>query len=269
MDLTYSIDLSRSWTTSAVDTNSISNPSNLIAIKQPMLWYDTIDQNVHMWAGLPWDTSEWPGSYVFAPNTGGSVSWFPTTAPTSSGKILEGAWADYAYSNDALYSLGGSVQPNGSNCAVQGLVSNEFATNTWNNDTVPDTPDHQFFVHGKLEYVPNFGEAGVLVAFGGNAPSTQNLTTPLNDLADMSSIMVYDIKTQLWYTQKATGKIPPSVERFCAVGAKSHDNSSFEMCVNFPQLTITNHRGRPLTSTQLHIWWLYQHDLRQHPPERQ
>lgn len=45
----------------------------------------------------------------------------------------------------------------------------------------------------------------------------------------MSVITMYDIASGTWYTQTATGDIPPPRSEFCAVGAAGNNGSSFEL----------------------------------------
>jgi hypothetical protein len=45
----------------------------------------------------------------------------------------------------------------------------------------------------------------------------------------MSNITVYDVHSDTWYYQTATGDVPPPRSEFCAAGSSPTDNSSYEV----------------------------------------
>ena len=226
---TYSIDLSSSWTTSDVEPAAFSNPSDMVSIKQPMMWYNKNEDLVHIWGGLPYDITYWPGSYIFTPAEDGGVSWSNISVPATSGSTLEGLWGSaWAASPSALYSVNGLVTLN-DYFPVSGLVTNDFDTDVWTNTTIVSGEESHFSVHAQMQYVPNFGENGVLVAFGGDFSIVQLFSALDGSSAPMSLINIYDIGNEKWYAQETTGDAPPSVNTFCSVGVQSDNGASFEM----------------------------------------
>lgn len=195
-----------------------------------MMWYNENEDLVHIWAGLPWDDASLPGSYVFTPAEDGGVSWSNVSIPAASGSTLTGLWGSaWAASHSALYSVDGLKQGNNSDVPVSGLVTNDFNTAIWTNTTIDSGDDSDFSVHAQMQYVPNFGKSGVLVAFGGSYSMVQLFSALDGSSAPMSLINIYDISNEKWYAQETTGDAPPSVNTFCSVGVQSDNGASFEM----------------------------------------
>ena len=229
---TYTINLQESWTTSDVEPQAFSTGSLIPRIKEPMVWYNTQEKQVHMWGGLTFNKSELPGSYSFSPSDSGGVVWQESLAPSSdqNGR-LQGLWGSaYTTSPAALFSMGGVDTVDFVITPVNSMVTNEFATDTWTNDTSTAGFGSVLNFDSKVEYVPNFGNGGVLLALGGRVFQNQSSYT-LEDytLAGFSSVNVYDIDSRVWYSQQTTGSIPPEVSDFCTVGVESEDGGSYEM----------------------------------------
>ncbi|KAK6338638.1 hypothetical protein TWF696_009449 [Orbilia brochopaga] len=129
------------------------------------------------------------------------------------------------------YYLGGWVGPDsqygyeGDEFAVASLLSYDMVGNVWKNDTIPNGVPR---AEGVMLYVP-ISDNGMLVAFGGvQVPGPdQTLNGTISRLSGlstapnitgipMSEISLYDIASSKWYTQTATGEVPPSRRLFCA-----------------------------------------------------
>lgn len=187
-----------------------------------------------MWGGLTFNESELPGSYSFSPSGSGGVVWQESPAPSSDqGTIgtLRGLWSSaYTTSPAALFSIGGVDTVDGVITPVSSMVINEFETDTWTNDTSTAGFGSELNFDSRVEYVPNFGDGGVLLALGGRVFQNQSSYTRGDyTLAGFSSVNVYDIDSRVWYSQQTTGDIPPQVSDFCTVGVESEDGGSYEM----------------------------------------
>jgi len=73
------------------------------------------------------------------------------------------------------------------------------------------------------------------VSFGGQAATDSSTfisdyDSDSNVLVDMSVIMVYDVASDKFYSQKATGDVPPSRWGLCAVSVEL-SNGETDMCV--------------------------------------
>ncbi|KAK0253225.1 hypothetical protein LTR91_011042 [Friedmanniomyces endolithicus] len=86
--------------------------------------------------------------------------------------------------------------------------------------------------YSTLLYLPA-GELGVLVSFGGlnDTAITESYTGP-SVPSDNSIIYIYDIASHTWWTQKASGDIPPTwVIDFCSGAAISPDGGAFHITI--------------------------------------
>jgi hypothetical protein len=147
------------------------------------------------------------------------------------------AYALSAPSPDAYYSLGGIVCGAGASYAIEGLVEYDFGETQWSNSSSTQYGGTNFgggtgfAILGQGLYVPIFGQQGILVFVGGDAPTKQTQNVEGEALVSMTQITIYDIRSRIFYLQNAGGTVPSSRTSFCAVGAGSAENSTWEMYV--------------------------------------
>jgi hypothetical protein len=139
------------------------------------------------------------------------------------------------YTDSTFYSLGGNVVPAMAGLpnmnVLQGLVSQDFSSTKWSNATTNIPNQNQYRTQAKAVHVTNFGDKGYIVYVGGESPPVEaSLYESGTYMVDMATITLYDITSGTWFTQTATGDIPPPRSEFCAVGAASADGL-FEMQV--------------------------------------
>jgi hypothetical protein len=258
VDFTLSIDLSTSWSTSNVTASPTPHnsaiPLNDMETRTPTMWYDAVSKSVRRFGGWPYNAPNPVAEYSFPVNNG-IVSWTldytggignSSTLPSFGGKTCPG-YSLYASSPTTYYSLGG-MMTGGTDPALAGLETNAVPLTgllTYNNQEISwgnasSTAyggttfggGQGFAIAGEGIYVPNFGTAGILVFLGGDAPTNQAIWTEGTSLVLMSEITIYDIGSAQFYTQVASGStIPSGRTSFCAVGAPSADNATFEMYV--------------------------------------
>lgn len=70
------------------------------------------------------------------------------------------------------------------------------------------------------------GLSGVLLNFGGYGGLKNSTLSPFSD------IFVYDISSDIWHTQKATGDIPEPRAEFCAGVSAAPDDTSFQVTIH-------------------------------------
>jgi len=144
--------------------------------------------------------------------------------------------------------LGGAITPksdpafnaitNAKPYMVQGLITiAEDSIDFANTSTTGLNPDGTT-LGGFLALIEPLGSGGVLVAFGGitNIPGKpMALDDP--DLADpemhsvLGNVSVYDIGTQTWHQQTATGDVPPWRYVGCSVVVSAPDRSSYSVYI--------------------------------------
>lgn len=81
------------------------------------------------------------------------------------------------------------------------------------------------------------GKSGILLAFGGYQtayPSNREPEKPWWnwDSRPFSDIFIYDIYSNTWYLQNATGHLPDPREEFCAGVSAAPDDSSFQITIH-------------------------------------
>ncbi|KAF2847935.1 hypothetical protein T440DRAFT_455188 [Plenodomus tracheiphilus IPT5] len=106
--------------------------------------------------------------------------------------------------------------------ATSGLMRFDFSTGELKNISGPDDSGR---AEGHLTYLP-LSDAGLLVYFGGIEDQYHNGSYAA---ANMTDIHIYDLASSKWYTQTASGDIPPTRRQFCADVAWPDDQSSYNI----------------------------------------
>ena len=166
---------------------------------------------------------------------GGSWSTSLASAGSTFSTLKRPAGALWASGDGKGYAMGGIrgdlyYSPDGINWPVLGgLLAFDQDANTWSNHTV-GLASGGALIDGGMHYAPTFGKSGVLVALGGESrtPNSPTARPP----QPLTSVFVYDIAENMWYTQSTVGatddSTPPPRYRFCMTGAQS-TNSSYEI----------------------------------------
>ncbi|APA09574.1 hypothetical protein sscle_05g043440 [Sclerotinia sclerotiorum 1980 UF-70] len=126
--------------------------------------------------------------------------------------------------------------PEGSSVPLEGMVMLNMTDNTTRNIST-SAIDTNSRTGGILQYIPGIGEngKGILIQFGGMYRQAGNLSNELGTLAPMDQINIFDInsvydgKNGTWYTQQASGNLPPRRIDSCTVVAAAPDNSSYNI----------------------------------------
>ncbi|KAK3350352.1 hypothetical protein B0T25DRAFT_263933 [Lasiosphaeria hispida] len=161
--------------------------------------------------------------------------WTTATIDSASGvqNVVHGAAATDARRGVGYYldgEINSDVVRSSPSYAVTGLVSFRFSDLSWKNTT---TSRYSSTVGGLMEYVP-VGKQGILVVFGGKTADAGKDSSKAT-MNDMSLIRIYDIDSDSWYDQTATGGgdrgFPYSRTGSCSVMVPSPDNSTFNIYV--------------------------------------
>ncbi|EPS39852.1 hypothetical protein H072_6347 [Dactylellina haptotyla CBS 200.50] len=193
-------------------------PADVPSLAGGVLWADTVNKKLFLYGGQ--FTNEQPVPFDLWMYDTLYDTW-QVMNQSSTGDVgqISRAFNGAGTAVDRLglgYYLGGWVGSvseygyEGNDVAISGLLIYDMVGNTWTNQTVPDS---QRRVEGVMLYVP-LSDDGLLVVFGGMRVvdgDPNNATT-----IPMSEISVYNIASNTWYTQTATGEIPPDRRLFCA-----------------------------------------------------
>ncbi|KAK4106493.1 hypothetical protein N658DRAFT_414402 [Parathielavia hyrcaniae] len=106
--------------------------------------------------------------------------------------------------------------------AQAGLVKYSMDSNSWSMDSGPDSVGR---AEGAMAFIP-VGDGGMLVYFGGVQDPYGNGSWVGQP---MESIFLFDVLSSKWYTQNASGTIPPMRRRFCAGATWAIDQSSYNI----------------------------------------
>lgn len=198
-----------------------------------------VNEQVAGSTGALWQTND--TIYVF-----GGVTSTVMASTVSAYDVGQGTWRDAAVAGGGLNfgtrsgaqtvsvrSSGVSYLFGGFDPRTPGMVTFEAsdpANLSWSNDVMPGMPQTE---SGNMVYVPA-GDSGLLVSFGGNN-GTEGINPNVglgrpND-ADWSLIYVYDMATQTWWKQRASGDVPRAMAGACAVVTVSPDDSAFHITI--------------------------------------
>ncbi|OBT74650.1 hypothetical protein VF21_06409 [Pseudogymnoascus sp. 05NY08] len=213
----------------------------------PKIYHDTKHNVVYSYGGAYYsanfkddhvtnEANVTPEVWGFTPPENGNVNWSRQFAKSISDSFPLTSSVEYALttsSDKKHYSFGGTITYNvvadgGEGVPIQmvmeDFVTYDYATQTYSN--VSRTAPHS--LAGEAQFVPQYGEEGVLLFFGGKNPLDRGVASL--DLADLGSIEVYDIYTDTFYTQAATNA-PTGRYSFCSVGASNANGSSYEIFI--------------------------------------
>ncbi|OBT90273.1 hypothetical protein VE02_01270 [Pseudogymnoascus sp. 03VT05] len=247
---TFAIDLTKTWSTSSVDAKTSNQSADFRPSRRPEMFYDSIHEMVYCYGGeyysptfgsdgdsILYDANVKPEVWGFTPPANGYVMWSLQFAKSISDSfVLDSsvAQAFTASSSTNHYSLGGMMTfdvnrvGNGvtSQMVMDELITYDYATQKFTNATTNVTQTSPYRFGGEAHYVPQYGERGVLLFFGGKNPSDRGVNSI--GYAYLDSIQVYDIHTNKFYIQHALDA-PQGRGTFCTVGASNAENSSYEI----------------------------------------
>ena len=199
-------------------------------VRQPLLFYDKPRNKISRYGGWPYEESDFP-SILWSSDAGtNNVNWKNETPPATDGLSADspGPFASaHAYTNTTFYNFGGNVvTPNAlpNMTVLSGLVTRNLVAEDWTNSTTNIPNQSQYRTQARMVHAPKFGTEGYLVVVGGESPPTEaSFYETGSSLVDMATITLYDIGSGTWFTQTATGEVPPPRSEFCAVGSTSTD----------------------------------------------
>lgn len=245
VNYTLAIDLSSSFSTSSKN-NSVQiqeiNKGSCPNFNYIRFWVDLAANTVYAFGGEFSYLNPWVGSttvpleslWSITPSSDGGTWQSLDQSSSVFGSITRPTQGSAASGDIGGFNLGGYTSNHGSQKSdirglipIPGLQFYNFTSQEWfNNSATTYTPDGTAEWSGTT-YVPTWGNAGLLVAFGGQ--TSPNISQFVDGTAylPMSNISLFDPSTQLWYHQEATGDVPTQRDRFCVVGVNSGDKTTY------------------------------------------
>ncbi|KAI9751479.1 MAG: hypothetical protein M4579_006051 [Chaenotheca gracillima] len=141
------------------------------------------------------------------------------------------------------FALGGSVSPltdpqfhtegNVYQYLVEGLITLDEKSRTFTNSSTKGMNSGNTIASGYMNIIENVGAKGILVAFGGTVETAGKSLGTAGLLAEdpaqqnkMDTISIYNIATNTWFQQKATGDIPKWRHFGSSLVVSAQDSSS-------------------------------------------
>ena len=259
--ITYGIDLSKDWTNTSLELVQTPRPAGSLALNYQRLWWSSIRNAVFCFGGEVTSApgvsetaslSEVPPESIwqYVPSGNGSGAWSEAVGPTGNvpypASALRAANGAAASDGEHGYYIGGYIDqlttktfhnfPWPTYRQAGGLQTFDFGSLNLTNSSDGGYFASQYYYNesfyydpGCMLYTPLFGAKGLLILLGGGGQSGPFVHEWLPNQGDFDNITIYDIHTQTWLSQKATGTIPDPRAKFCAVGVANGDNSTFDM----------------------------------------
>ncbi|KAI1153059.1 hypothetical protein F4825DRAFT_416790 [Nemania diffusa] len=151
----------------------------------------------------------------------------------SFGNNSEGVHASDSRTGTSFYTGGWTMAYNGTNNGTVKFQSFNSDSPQWTFETAVNSIQGPDILKGAMVYVRK-GKAGVLIAFGGyqTAYTGVEFASWPWDRRPFSDIFIYDIFSNTWYQQTATGDLPDLRTEFCAGVSSAPDDSSFQITIH-------------------------------------
>lgn len=184
LNQTFWIGLSKSWTKSSVMINTIEKPKSYVAIRRPSLWFHSTTNEIYSFGGEPCQVGTELSVWALSPNGRGGGTWNERFPPKSNifTALTHPAYGLDTTSSTRGYILGGIATEctspqfaflDGSLLSLSGMAGFDFKDQSWTNISYSGYSQKGWGVYGAAHFVKSFGDDGVLVLFGGDAPLGQ------------------------------------------------------------------------------------------------
>jgi hypothetical protein len=207
---------------------NLTKNSSIPSVSGGTLWADNVNKRFYLFGG---EYYQQPPSPQFTLWSYDAIydRWdsFGSPAQDDIAAVSWGAGVSVSETGEGYY-YGGWKSNNtvpgwkGPPLAASDLVKYDMDSNSWSTVTGPDSVGR---AEGVMVFVP-VGDGGMLVYFGGVQDPHSNGTWVGQP---MENIFLYDVLSSKWYTQNASGQVPPMRRRFCAGATWASDQSSYNM----------------------------------------
>ncbi|KAL8730541.1 MAG: hypothetical protein Q9166_003995 [cf. Caloplaca sp. 2 TL-2023] len=237
LNVTLSIDMSKSWTNSTVTFKEI-NKGNAPLLNRQLIWPSTDNQSFFAFGG---SLSFWVGSnnipdvvcWQFTVDGSGGGSWdkfnpgddsifHRLRRPDAAGAAtVDNTGFIYGGFDGARSTPGISVL---SGVHIPGIVSFNITSGLWNNDTLPEYIENLNAPQGMLASVPLFGPSGLLIQaflYGGSTTPNYKSNMTLNQYKEniaLDAVYVLSLPAFVWFKADYPAQHPRHLHTCNVVG---------------------------------------------------
>ena len=204
------------------------DPNVIPTVEGGVLWGDSLNKTFYVFGGAT--TTGFPGEFHLFGYDIINDRWWDFGAPKTTWLNIPsyGAGVGVSQTGEGYY-YGGWI----SNTSMQGwtnpptmsssLYKYEYDQNSF---TLANSPtDSLARAEGTMVWIPAGDNTGMFVYLGG----IYDLGNGTTAAQPMNKILVYDPGSNEWFTQTATGQVPPNRRRHCADVAWAPDQSSYNV----------------------------------------
>lgn len=230
VNVTLSIDLTKSWMPNDVEIKEITRPQRMPVMTNQAIFIHAASNSFYVWGGyVAYKTTADLGVlWKFIADGEGSGAW-SREAPADADLFIDlqqSENAAYVTTPNMAYAFGGRlvISDNASKTEenIKGYVSFDFNSLEWSEGS----DDESYSQDGSLwggtaTYVERYGAGGIIVMLGGVTRRGEAASA----YKSFGKVDVYDISARKWYSQSTTGDIPPQRFKHCAVSIGNKNNS--------------------------------------------
>ncbi|KAK9769900.1 hypothetical protein SCAR479_13445 [Seiridium cardinale] len=226
MNDTLSIPLDVAWTNKTVPITSIAKAAPVF--DNSALWTDQTSGSMYMWGGQgPWgNLSKTRDLWKFSAD---GESW--TKQPAANADVFmslkRSSYAAITQCNGMGFFIGGigSVWTDQSFAAgdlsvpVPGMLTYNLTSGVWANESTAGMNSYETYISGTAACLPSFGTSGkgMIMTLGGEISRREGYNSSEPNLVSLGNLTFWDIETESWFSQEATGDIPTPRSKSCIV----------------------------------------------------
>ncbi|RWA04261.1 hypothetical protein EKO27_g10845 [Xylaria grammica] len=221
---TLSMSLSQTWPNGSPPLVPITRAAP--GFLQPALWTDSEEQKFYMWGGqavnsMPNKSEFW--GFTADGRGGGNWSLVQPANPDVFDGIGRGRGSSWTTCNGFGIALGGD-----NFLPFPGLISYELSTGIWANHSAEAFNGMGTCNKGSAICLSSSGTQGmgIMLPLGGQASGLVTAASGGDILNGLDNLTFYDIGTDTWHWQIASGEIPPGRTASCSVVLQGSGNTS-------------------------------------------
>ncbi|TLS30778.1 hypothetical protein PpBr36_03557 [Pyricularia pennisetigena] len=208
---------------------NLSKNESIPQVTGGVLWADDVNKRLYLYGGAINDASERLNAFELWSYDVIYDKW-DSFGPSRIGiqRLAYGAGVGVSRTGKGYYYGGwmsNATTPgwNGLPAATSYLVTYDYDSNSWSNDTGPDDIPR---AEGSMVFIPA-ADGGMLVYLGGITDLSGNGTAIQGQ--SLAKIMLLDVINAKWYIQDASGDVPDMRRRFCMDVTWTADRSSYNI----------------------------------------